>query len=430
LLVRNRNLIGSLQLPLACYQLETIGSKANQYITINSRRNQWNTSIDGDLTFKIPHFLSPEVNELHHITNPLEEEEDPFSAIKTEPVFLNEFKVYSDLATLGKDYITDFANLQEDFLLGLRNSLIRDFNLSSFKEDKIEQLALLEEESSVKKKSISKSQPPKRKNQKNLNHKKKDLSIEKKDLPQGHKVETEQERVQISSKNTKEISGKIFSRKNMFENIDFNGMDKHLKDRIFLSVEEVKDHSFLAHCGMELFLRVLRNGDLESLAVIVPALILDWHVKAEKMRESDFILKKRTIPITHDLMKVCNLIQEKPNSLVKELDRGLLYSRYPFYCFEFSPSKKPRSLDFALSSIQMADEFQKGAINHSAKKWIKILKFVKKITQYSQDDFNQWLERHPLFYPFFQDSGYQQAISEKMSVEFKSLKKEWGATLD
>lgn len=147
---------------------------------------------------------------------------------------------------------------------------------------------------------------------------------------------------------------------------------------------EVKDHIFLAGCGLEIGHQVLKTGHLEGLGVIFPMLLLDWHSQIEQLLSIEYVKKYGELATSHSLVELsqlCEKWKKLPVDLQKHMqgiNYGLIWSRYPSSSLNYyQRSEMPSGLKCLKLSQQLLKKIAKGEFTLNPEWMVKIESLFK-----------------------------------------------------
>lgn len=156
--------------------------------------------------------------------------------------------------------------------------------------------------------------------------------------------------------------------KKALEQISIAHLENDAQQLTKLAQKEVLHHLFMSQCGYQLFFQALKKGNLEALSSIVPTLVLDWHVQIEQMLSCHYIANTGEKNQTHHLEVLSKLsgkeISERDQDHLKNLDYGLIWSRYPINsAVHYGESKKemPNPLEWTLFTNRLAQSIVEGS---------------------------------------------------------------------
>lgn len=138
-----------------------------------------------------------------------------------------------------------------------------------------------------------------------------------------------------------------------------------------LHQQEMRDHLFMAACGMELFVQAILETDFEALPAILTNLVLDFHVVVEQGDKAKLILQAQERYGSHHLVGLSQHLGDwsslgtKSKQFREDLDLGLIWSRYPKTSLRYHESDQSAAPPILLLMNEIQDfvnELQKNKI--------------------------------------------------------------------
>jgi hypothetical protein len=121
-----------------------------------------------------------------------------------------------------------------------------------------------------------------------------------------------------------------------------------------IAKQELIDHIQYGALNFALFIKMMHEGDLYGLKVVLPLLFLDLHVQVEQWIKHDIILKTGSYPATHSLLKMAQEANFDNSPIFSDFNYALQQVRYPLASKDIYPTP-PKALHWILYSLQIAD---------------------------------------------------------------------------